>query len=193
MKDDIESMQEALEKVTAAGDSPGGDLDSEVASLRETWLAFGQMLEAVPSPAIVSSFPTGLRSATGEGVGVGGAGVRANRRLLAAAVLLATSLLIAVATAWTLRNSQQEGDLVAVPGNAVAVNKGAGVPGQAHGRKSAAADGPQWDDSQLDEQFDQVGWQMLCIRQNQLFRTDAFGVVEYQLQQFGRAIQGDAL
>ena len=35
-------------------------------------------------------------------------------------------------------------------------------------RRPATADEPQWDDS-LDEQFAQVGWQMLCVQQNQFF------------------------
>ena len=59
-------------------------------------------------------------------------------------------------------------------------------------KTTAAADEPKWDDS-LDEQFTRVGWQMLCIQQNQSFRTDAFGIVEYQLQQFSQAIQADKL
>ena len=64
MKDDVEQIQRLLEKATDAGSAPPDALDPETASLREAWLAFGQMLETASPPAFNSPLPLG------EGPGV---------------------------------------------------------------------------------------------------------------------------
>jgi hypothetical protein len=191
---DIQTMQRSLERATATGDAPADAdvltdvLDPETASLREAWLAFGQMLETGAPQTFNSPLPLGER----PDVRAARPNTRSHRLLLPRAALLAASILVVVAAAWIVGNALRQGATVAVPEKAVAVNNRA-VPSQrVHAKTPAAADEPQWDDS-LDEQLAQVGWQMLCIRQNQLFRTDAFGIVEYRLDQLSQAIQADTL
>jgi hypothetical protein len=201
MKDDSEEMQRMLEKATNGGSAPPDELDAETASLREAWLAFGQMLETASPPAM--ELPLGLEGGTTyspysplslrEGPEVRGTPSHAWRHWrLPAAALLAASLLVAVATAWMLYNVNQQADSKAPP-EKIASTNGDVVPlKQSRTHAPAKADEPQWDDA-LDERFAQVGWQMLCVQHNQYFRTDAFGIVEYQLQQFSQAIKADKL
>jgi hypothetical protein len=194
MKDDIEALQRSLERATASGNTPGdGDspadaLDPETASLREAWLAFGQMLESATPHTVTSPL------LLGEGTGVRAARSRTfvHRRSLPKIALLAASILVVVAATWIVGNALRQTGSGAAPEKAVAV-KGSDVPShRTRVQTPVAADEPQWDDS-LDEQFAQVGWQMLCIRQNRLFRTDAFGMVEYHVEQLSEAIQADKL
>lgn len=46
MNDQSRRLQEMLERATAAGNDMPADLDAETASLREGWLALGELLEA---------------------------------------------------------------------------------------------------------------------------------------------------
>jgi hypothetical protein len=187
MKNDIETMQRSLEEATAARDAPAdGDvladaLDPETASLREAWLAFGQMLETASSQAAPTIDHWGTLPPA-----------RRWQWRLPAAALLAASVLVAIAAAWMLHNTLWQGTAAVAPEKTVAANHEIAPSKQARAQTPPATDEPQWDDS-LDEQFAQVGWQMLCIRQNQFFRTDAFGIVQYQLDQLSRAIQTDSL
>ena len=106
MKNDLETSLRSLEEATAAGDRPADRLDAETASLREAWLAFGEMLEAAQPPRLRYFSPLPL----GEGPGVRAAlRVRRRRwRRLLAAGLLAASLLIAVATIWMLSGANRQ-------------------------------------------------------------------------------------
>jgi len=212
MKDDIKEMQRLLEKATDAGNTPTDELDPETASLREAWLAFGQMLEAAPPPAFnspllpreepkyspYSALPFGQQPAhsprpLGEGQAVRATKARAYRHWRFTAVaLVAASLLIAAATAWMLHNVNGQAGSTALPDKIASNNRQFAPSKQIPTKTTAAADEPKWDDS-LDEQFTRVGWQMLCIQQNQSFRTDAFGIVEYQLEQLSKSIQADSL
>jgi hypothetical protein len=188
MKDKIEEMQRVLEKATDAGSAPADALDPEIASLRDAWLAFGQMLEAAPAPVFTSPLPLG------EGPGVRAALSYARPRWprLLAAGLLAASLLIGVVTVWMLHAANRQENPTAAPEQMASANQKTAPSTQAHTQKVSSTDEPQWDDS-LDEQFARVGWQMLCVQQNQYFRTDAFGIVQYQLEQLSKAIQADSL
>jgi hypothetical protein len=198
MKNDLEEMQRLLEKATDAGSAPPDELDPESACLREAWLAFGQMLETAPPPILASPLPSKEEPTTSplalrEGPGVRAAPSHVQRHWrLPAAALLAASLLIAVAAAWMLHNANWQADSTAAREQMASTHRKTAPSTQAHTQKVSSSDEPQWDDS-LDEQFAQVGWQMLCVQQNQFFRTDAFGVFQYQLQQLSQAIQADAL
>ena len=111
-------------------------------------------------------------------------------RLLAAG-LLAASLLIGVAMVWMQHvANQKKNGATAVEQIAVTHPKVAPSP-NANTKKAPTADAPQWDDS-LDEQFAQVGWQMLCVRENETFRTDAFGQAQYRMEQFRQTIEADS-
>ncbi len=191
MKSDLETSLRSLEEATAAGDKPSDLLDPETASLREAWLAFGEMLEAAQPPRSASPLPLG------EGPRARAAPSRRRRyrpRLLVAG-LLAASLLIAVAAIWMRSAVDRQDNPVAPPKQIASTkhHKHQVAPSQTSRAKSVStADEPQWDDS-LDEQLEQVGWQMLCVQENQAFRTDVFGQAQYRLEQFRETIQADSL
>jgi hypothetical protein len=178
MKDDINAIERSLEKATAAKREFGEVLAPETASLRETWLMFGQMLDAAApteSPVIVRRkiFPPSRR-----------------RWRLYTFVLVAASLFAAIAAVSMMRERLSTSDSIRTRDHGIAVQP-QGTPSQpARAVAKASSEEPQWNDS-LDDQFAQIDWTMACIQQNQLFRTDAFGVVEYQIERLGQAIQAD--
>jgi hypothetical protein len=194
MKDDLETSLRSLDEATAADGRSSELLDPETASLREAWLAFGEMLEVAQPANFVSPLPTNLRSVPGEGPGVRAAPSH-NRlrwpRLLAAGVL-AASLLVPVATIWMLTAANRQNKPSETPQQMVADNHKTAPSQKARAKSVSTTDEPKWDDS-LDEQFKQVGWQMLCVRRNQTFRTDAFGQAQYRLEQFRAAIEAESL
>ncbi len=188
MKDDMETSLRSLEEATAIDDRSSQRLDAETASLREAWLAFGEMLEAAQPATCVSPLPLG------EGPGVRAAPLPRRKRwprLLAAGVL-AASLLVAVATIWMLSGANRQDNPADTPKQMVANNHKAAPSPKARAKSVSTTDEPKWDDS-LDEQFEQVNWQMLCVRENQSFRTDAFGQAQYRLEQLREAIQAESL
>jgi len=196
MTNDLKRTVRALEEATAAGDAPADRLDPQTASLREAWLAFGEMLEAAQPPVCISLLspgeePTSSTLLLEEKSSVRALHTRRRWQRLLATGLLAASLLIGVATVWVLRSADRQENPTAEPRQIASTNPKVDPSTQAH-TKAVPADEPQWDDS-FDEQFAQVGWQMTCVRQNQFFRTDAFGIVQYRVEQFRQAIQTDSL
>ena len=116
-------------------------------------------------------------------------------RLLAAGIIAAT-LLIGIVTVWMLngdgRTTIQE-DPVKAREPAVVKHRKT-TPStftQAIAKSGSTANEPLWDDS-LDEQFSQIDLQMQWTR-NQLSKTDAFGQVQYRMEQFRQAIQAETL
>jgi hypothetical protein len=202
MKDNVERIQFMLEKATDTGSSPPDALDSEIASLREAWLAFGQMLETASPPTSTTSLCFREKTKYSpysplpwdeeQGVRAKRPQTRRHWRHSLASALLAGSLLVAIATAWMLSNANQQADAPTPSDKIASTDPIISPPKHSLAKSPAKADIPQWNDS-LDESFAQVGWQMLCVRHNQFFRTDAFGVVEYQLQQFRQSIQKESL
>jgi hypothetical protein len=203
MTNKLEQTLRMLEEATAAGDASPSQLDAETASLREAWLAFGQALEADEPPAggeirltqvvvQASRLPCTAETAApqkGSRVTAERSGVRLHWPLRATAALAAT-LLVGVAAAWMLYYANRNDDLP--PGQQHASNQQQTMPQRVHPKQTLAADGTQWDDA-LDEQFQQISWQMLCLRENQTLRTDAFGRAKYQMEQLRKAIQSDLL
>jgi hypothetical protein len=188
MRDDLETARRVLEEATAGDDRPAEQLDAETASLREAWLAFGEMLEAAQPPAFISPLPLGV----GPGVRAAPSRIRRYRWRLLAAGLLAASLLIAAATIWMLSSANRQNNPAGEPKQMAKTNQ-QGVPSpRVNAKGGSTADVLKWDDS-LDEQFEQLGWQMLCIQENQAFRTDAFGQAQYRLEQLRETIQADSL
>jgi hypothetical protein len=173
MKDELDNSQRLVEAVTSASDAPLEPLDTESASLREAWLAFGELLAASEISPLLS----------GEGPGVRAVCPRRQPRrwLLPAIGALAASLLIAASTAWMLHNSIPQQALAPAPSQTA---KAIPIP--------AATSGPQWDDS-LDEQVAQLGKQVTSARENQHSTADDFALMQYRIEQFRQEVQTDSL
>jgi hypothetical protein len=180
MSEDLDNLQQMLEQATAAEGEPEGDLDGQAASLREAWLAFGQLLEAAQPP--LETFPLPL---TGEQQGGKATPpVRPHRWLVPIGGLLAASLLVGIATTWTLRTTNRSENSHTVPVQTASA--------QAHKRPQPAAtsNGPEWNDS-FDEQIAQLGQQLAYARDGQSGQPDAFGLVQYRIDQFRQEMQAD--
>jgi hypothetical protein len=204
MKNDKRDMQRMLEKATDAGDVSQDELDAEAASLRDAWLAFGQMLEtAQPDSDVSVHLPDAAPCAPlfpGEAPIYAPLllGEKRTRQSPApwhwhvrAASLLALILFIAIVTTWRMQYPQRQTDPDGTQPTMASTDHKAAPTKQPRGQTLAKADEPQWDDS-LDEPLAQVSWQMACIQQNQTLRTDAFGIIEYKLGQLSKAIQSDS-
>lgn len=169
-------------------------LDPETATLREAWLALGEILEAAQprQPVEIRHRRETPRHCNGEAV-QGAASRKQLRwsRLLAGAAL-AASLLVVATVIWAIGGGNRQTD----PGQSpqqMAAKSHRNPPSQKTIAKSVPpADVPQWDDS-FDEQFAQLSWQMLCVQESQVFRTDAFGQAQYRLEQLRETIQADSL
>jgi hypothetical protein len=166
MNDELNKMQRLLEEVTAAGNAPSETPDPEIASLREAWLAFGQLLEAAQGQE-ERDWPMPRPAQTW-------------RWLLPTTGLLAASLLVAVAMAWMLRDGGRQ-------------DAAAPAPLQTASNTARSHSGSvEWDDS-FDEQVAQLGQQVIAVRENQHFRVDDFALMEYRIEQFRQEVQMDSL
>jgi hypothetical protein len=194
MKNDLERTVRMLEEATAVGDVPAERLDAETASLREAWLAFGEMLEAAQPPGVSENDCRAETARYFSAAAFEGATRRAGarRRHLLMVGLLAASLLVAVATAWMLSGETPQDNPTDGPKQMATADPKAAPSQKGRVKSVSTADALRWDDS-LDEQFEQVGWQMLCVQENQAFRTDAFEHAQYRLEQLRETIQADSL
>lgn len=179
MNDEMNKMQRLLEEVTAAGNAPSEAPDPEIASLREAWLAFGQLLEGVEPASDISALPQ-----AGQGQGERDRPMprpaQTWRWLLPTTGLLAASLLVAVAMAWMLRDGGLQ-------------EAAAPAPVQTASNTARSQSGSvEWDDS-FDEQVAQLGQQVIAVRENQHFRVDDFALMEYRIEQFRQEVQMDSL
>jgi hypothetical protein len=196
MKHDKNNLQRMLEKATDAGDVSPDELDPESASLRDAWLAFGQMLETAQpgskSPIVPEELPIYAPLPLGEKPSVRATLPHTTWQWhMRAASLLALTLLIAIVTTWKMQDPHRQTDPDGSRPRTASTDHKTAPLKQPNGQTLAKADEPQWDDK-LDEQFAQVSWQMACIQQNQTLRTDAFGIIEYKLGQLSKAIQSDS-
>jgi hypothetical protein len=200
MTNKLETELRVLDQATAAGDAPADRFDEETASLREAWLAFGQMLEtvqpptapAVRLPAERPTTNTPLHPGKGPGMRDVLLSTRPHWRRLLATGLLAASLVIGIGILWMLYGANRQQNLAPGPEQPSMANRQT-VPAPRVNNKQPATDAePQWDDA-LDNQFEQVGWQMLCVQENQTLRTGEVEVLQYQMEKFRETIQADTL
>ena len=182
MSDDLERMQRSLERATAAKDAPQADLDPQTASLREAWLTFGQLLEAA-QPA--TELPLDRWMTTPPRA-------RKRRWILPVAAVLAASLLIGVATTWMLRATNQPQSPGPAPEQTVSTSNHVASPTREPPTTVPAVNGSQWDDS-LDEQLAQIGRQVAYAQQDQFPGADAFGLMQYRIEQVRAEVQADKL
>jgi hypothetical protein len=191
MNQDHDKLLEILEQATAPRSEPEGRLDSETASLREGWLALGQLLEgAEPSAELPMPLPT-LRPARKRGWH------------LAIIAAVAASLLIGMVTAWRFRATNQPAGPSLTPEN-VAVSDGSAnsdVPAAPENRMAAAPTNKtaapvpsevKWDDK-LDDEIVQVAQAVVGVEQQWAYGADAASFVHYGLEQVEEEMQGGSL
>ncbi len=193
-------LKQMLEEVTAADASVS--VDAETASLREAWLAFGQLAAAADAslPAMpdlmISIAPRKARRSHWLG-------------LIAAT---AAALLVAVTLGWWIRGGsrQQNGNgnggepavaHAAAPKQAKpqTMEQGQPKPAVAQGKKAmanksktGAAATSVWDDS-LETQISSVSRQVGNLEQNWQHRVDDLDLVQYRIDEMSDSLQNDVL
>ena len=180
MSQDLDKLQRMLEQATAEHGPCQDNLDPEAASLREVWLLFGELLDATQPAQHV--FPLSL------GERAGGRSIRSAQRrqwLLPMTSLLAASLLIAVATMWLSRSTDES--LQLVPQQMASTGK----TDQSKPVQDVAT--PQWDDQSLDEQIAQVGQNIKYAGQDRYTTTDPFGSLRYGIDDMQKELATDKL
>ena len=164
MSDELEKLQRQLEEATAANDIANDDiandaanasLDAETASLRETWLAFGELLDTANPP---SDEPIELPQVSRR---------KSSARWLAAAAMLAASLLVAVTLVW-----------ISTEPNQIAKPDKKETP-QVEQPKAIAvvADELLWDDT-IDEQLAQAGQNIVQVQQDWYQLSEPFSSLQ---------------
>jgi hypothetical protein len=152
MNDKRTGLEQMLEQATSPGDAPERDLGPEAESLREAWLAFGQLLEAAEPRDTV---PLLQRSSARED---GRAVAHAGRRYSIIATALAASLLIGLSAYWMWSGAEKPSGVVPLGGNVAATkNVKPATP---------TAGDLGWDDS-LDQQIADAG-QGVALAQSEL-------------------------
>jgi hypothetical protein len=191
MKRDIEELERRLEQATAPGWATSDPIDPEAASLREAWLAFGQLLESGQPPAPDAPMPVDRWLARAKN------STRREKagwlhRWMPKVAMLAASLAIVVGASWVIVGISRNRDLAGSAEKIATTKDKASPTKETQPPAVAKADEPKWDDS-FDEQLASLSWQLACIRQNQNFRTDGIGIFQYQLKQLSQAIEGETL
>jgi hypothetical protein len=159
MSDEPEKLQRQLEEATAADDianaAANASLDADAASLRETWLAFGELLDTANPP---SDEPIELPQVSRR---------KSSARWLAAAAMLAASLLVAVTLVWISSEPNQ----IAKPDEKK-------TP-QVEQPKAVAvvANELQWDDT-IDEQLAQAGQNIVQVQQDWYQLSEPFSSLQ---------------
>lgn len=193
-------LQQMLESVTAADASVAGDV--ETASLREAWLAFGQLAEAAdaslpPPPNLMTSI-------------VPQKGGRIRWPALLAAT--AAALLVAVTCGWWIsRDGKQQGGHESDHAPSLAEN----AAPQQTARQATKQDLPEppvaraertpgakstagkaatatWDDP-LETQIASVSQQISNLEQNWQHHMDDVDLVQYRIDEMSDSLQSDTL
>ena len=190
MNDDLRKLERQLEQATAGRDAPRAALDPQTASLREAWLAFGQLLEAATSTPAASP---GAMSWTPP---------REHRRwLVPAALALAASLLVGLTVAWGVRG---HGPFARPGGAAIEVASNGGKEATpdpeatppAVSPADSPADSPAaelaWDDT-LDSEIASAGRAVVSVRHDWLGLAEGSSAVRYGLRRLEEDLRDSPL
>ncbi len=183
---DLKNLEQQLERATAS-DSPsdvslGKDtapLDEDTRALRETWLSLANLLETT-QPAADEPFELQLPR------------VRPKRRWLAGLLVLAASLLVAVALGWHLLGSGRPSS-PSVPSNQIAIPEP--KPSQPTTKQAVAKQDESpldWDDS-LDQQLVSAGRAIVLVQQDWYGLDRACAPLQHGLEQMQEDIKNDPL
>jgi hypothetical protein len=218
MNEDLSRLKQMLEEVTAAeapaaGSAPVEQGDAESASLREAWLAFGQLIRAADAslPAMPEVLPVGVPALAGKPHGFR---LKAGLQLIAAT---AAALLIAISCGWWIgRDGKQDNRKPSLahsttPGPATsraeiktatpAVLPKQDLPKAAAAQaeeatnkqpKAGAAKTSTWDDP-LETQIAAVSQQIRNVQQNWRYRVDDVDLVQYRIDKIADSLQNDKL
>ena len=161
MNDETKNLQRQLEEATAAADAVDASLDAETASLRESWLAFGELLDTAAEPTVEPpEMPRLPRRAV------------VPRRWLVVSAALVASLLIAISL------------IISAMGPEQTAKPEIDAPPQVDppSRAELVADELQWDDT-LDEQIALAGWRMVHV-QGDCYQLDgSFSILRDGIEQ----------
>lgn len=183
MNENIEKLEEQLEKVTAPGDCIDDSLDAETAAMREGWLALGRLIETAQAstggPPDLQYPPEAVSSRRRKLMGL---------KTLAGPATLAASLL--VATVVTLSFVQDRPDAVTNRPEIAQVERDGkqstppmlaqDAPKQKNGTD---ADGVLAWDSPLDTEIAVAGQEMLRIQADCYASSDASSSIYYRMEQ----------
>ena len=202
---DTQRLKQMLEEATAADASVAGDTasaghsasechDAETASLREAWLAFGQLIRAADaSLAVMPNIATPIVPKKSR-----------RSRWLGLIVAAAAALLVAVSFGWWIGRGLKQG--AREPSLAQTVTPGQATP-QA---EKVATEQPKtgttktpntatpntatstWDDP-LETQIASVSQQISNVEQNWQHRVDDVDLVQYRIDDVTDSLQNDKL
>jgi len=162
MSDELKKLERQLEEATTADCGPGAPLDAETELLRETWLAFGELLDTAypPGDEPIKMPPTPRREFRG--------------RWLAAAALAAASLLIGVTAVWNSIESNRNQIVKPIENNQQEIE-----PEQVErAPETMVADADlQWDDT-IDDQIALAGQSVVQIQQDWYQLSEPFDSLE---------------
>jgi hypothetical protein len=160
VNDELSGLEQMLEQATAPKDAPPRDLGPEAQPLRETWLAFGRLLDSAERSAAAAKAEVRLPPAS-------------RRWPLAAAAVLAASLLIGLSVFWMQSGADSNTGQVVSAQPAKNVEKAA----------AASTTGDLlWDDS-FDQQIASAGQGMALAQSDLAHASDATDFVRFQLHQ----------
>ena len=203
MSEETKKLEEQLEKATAPGDTIDASLDAETTSLREGWLALGQLIEAAqPTSARpplagppelqypAQPAPTPRRKLAGP-------------KTLAALAALAASLLVAALLTWSFVgglfvNGPQDQQIVQdqqneAPAPATIEKVPAPVLVQDEQKSSdSAGDDLDWD-APLDGEIAAAGQEMLRIQSDWYASDDTSSAIYYRMQQMRQDLNDNTL
>jgi hypothetical protein len=211
MSDDINKLVEQLEKATAPGEQIDASLDAETRSLREGWLALGQLIEAAQPP---SAHPPLIlapqQQYPAQPVPTRRRKLAASKTLVASAAL-AASLLVAALATWSFVtrsfvngsfvngsfvNGRQDPQIVQdqqnqTPAPVVKVTTPVLVQDNRNPSDSAG-DELDWD-APLDSEIAAAGQEMLRIQSDWHASDDTSSAIYYRMQQMRQELNDNTL
>ena len=174
-KEDTKKIEEQLEKATASGDTLDAALDAETTSLREGWLALGQLIEAAQPPSARSAqlqYPTQAAPLQRRKL--------LGRKTLTTLAVLAASLVVAAIV--TRSFVEDQADAVKDRPQITQVE-----------RSTTDTDGILAWDSSLDTEIAAAGQEMLRIQADSYASDDTSSALYYRIQQMQQDLSNNTL